>query len=508
MAESVDTTELLTAYKEVFKKQSESLNQVMIMLTSKNNSSCGLNNQEYDEGRLLEVTTCHCVPTPPAGTGLQVSSIVYDCRDTNGSYAVNCSQGDCSTDLWPRCGDDSEKNNEDDDTMENNEYDPWQYVECEAISVPYLNTSVSCGAGWKSRGVKRLIGQGVFSQEEQLPCQECDQQLFQWSTWSTVGDKMVRHRGSNRIKDSYQKEERTVPQVILIGPGYGSDGKSEVLSLPDLTPLDCNIPVFPDRQYRGYVGGYTSDGVLMCGGMTSSGYTSSCYLLTSSGYQDMPGLINKRYQAASVVTPSGLWVTGGRVAGFHNLDTTELVTNNQSRPHVRLPRSVAAHCLVSINQTHYLLIGGEVGFSASRSAYLYSEDGGFSKIEDLKTTRYNHRCSVINNNTVIVAGDYVSDDSEYYDDYDYDNDYDAGTSSDSELLNLTTMTWSTGPELPEDVFLARMVGNILIGKKKIYKLEEIMEQRKQWRWIEMLEITNSRMFAQAFVVDQNLFCKN
>ena len=97
MSESVDTTKLLTVYKEVFEKQSESLNLVMKMLTSKNNSRCGLNNQEDDEGRLLEVTTCHCVPTPPAGTGLQVSSIVYDCRDTNSSYAVTCSQGDCST---------------------------------------------------------------------------------------------------------------------------------------------------------------------------------------------------------------------------------------------------------------------------------------------------------------------------------------------------------------------------------------------------------------------------
>ena len=59
-----------------------------------------------------------------------------------------------------------------------------------------------------------------------------------------------------------------VPQVIFIGPGYGSEGKSEVLSLPDLTPLDCNIPVFPDRQYRGYVGGYTSDGEDMLDSIT------------------------------------------------------------------------------------------------------------------------------------------------------------------------------------------------------------------------------------------------
>ena len=101
-----------------------------------------------------------------------------------------------------------------------------------------------------------------------------------------------------------------VPKVLLIGPGEGSKGRSEVLRLPDLTPLDCNIPVFPGGQYYAYVGRSTSDGVLMCGGWASNGDTSSCYLLTSSGYQDMPGLINERDDAASVVTPLGLWVTG------------------------------------------------------------------------------------------------------------------------------------------------------------------------------------------------------
>ena len=54
------------------------------------------------------------------------------------------------------------------------------------------------------------------------------------------------------------------PKVLLIGPGRYSAGKSEVLSLPDLTPLDCNIPVFPGGEYHGYVGRSTSKGVLMC----------------------------------------------------------------------------------------------------------------------------------------------------------------------------------------------------------------------------------------------------
>ena len=104
-------------------------------------------------------------------------------------------------------------------------------------------------------------------------------------------------------------------QVLLIGLGDTSgvgSGRSEVWSLPELRPLDCNIPVFPGGRYKGYVGGSTSDGVLMCGGRSgySSSIISSCYLLSSTGYQDMPGLSSKRTDAASVMTPLGLWVTG------------------------------------------------------------------------------------------------------------------------------------------------------------------------------------------------------
>ena len=97
-------------------------------------------------------------------------------------------------------------------------------------------------------------------------------------------------------------------KVLLIGPGVGSHARA--LNLPDLTTLDCKIPAFPGGKYYGYVGRSLSDGVLMCGGFTVSSVTSSCYLLTSSGYQELPGLSYERGFAASVVTPLGLWVTG------------------------------------------------------------------------------------------------------------------------------------------------------------------------------------------------------
>jgi len=269
-----------------------------------------------------------------------------------------------------------------------------------------------------------------------------------------------------------------------------------VLSLPDLTPLECKIPVFPGERYYGYVGRSSSDGVVMCGGVNSvyGGINASCYLLTSSGYQAMPPLTNKRVAAASVVTSLGLWVTGGGGGGSKSLDTTELVTNNQSRSHVRLPEGVSFHCLVNINTTHSLLTGGWTG-SRSRSSYLYSEDGGFSRIEDMKTPRYDHGCSLINDNTVIVTG---GNDGGYTD-----------TETSSEYLNLRTMTWSPGPELPRSVSPAHMVGNILMGGRRVFKLEEeIQAQRKQWRWIERWEMPDTKHHARAFLVDQDMFCKN
>merc|ERR1719193_1234348 len=311
-------------------------------------------------------------------------------------------------------------------------------------------------------------------------------------------------RQGKDVEAKYDKEE---DNILLVGPDNNSDGKSEVLSLPDLIPLDCNVPVFPGGEYYGYVGRSTSDGVLMCGGKTSTGYTSSCYLLTSSGYQEMPGLIHKRQRAASVMTPSGLWVIGG-YDGDQYLDTTEIWNNNQSRPHVRLPMAIYSHCLLSLNKTHSLLTGGTAGFFDSSAAFIYSEGNGFTRIEDMKTPRDDHGCSVINDSTVIVAGGYVR------------SVYSSSVEERStEYLDLVSLTWSDGPELPKDVYHvleARILGpeelgpdiggHLLIGDNKIYKLEEGLAQTRGWT--EVTETKYDMDFRQAFVVNQNMFCEN
>jgi len=297
------------------------------------------------------------------------------------------------------------------------------------------------------------------------------------------------------------KVHTEVPKVLLIGPSSVSYGKSEVLSLPDLTPLDCNIPVFPDGEYYDYVGRSTSDGVLMCGGwIGGKNYhiTSSCYLLTRSGYETMPGLQYKRRDATSVVTPLGLWVTGGSDEDQYH-ETTEIWSNNRSMPHVRLPKGMSGsgHCMVSLNKTHILLTGGRKGYHPSSASFIYNEEEGFTRIEDMKTRRKDHGCSIINDSTVLVAGGSGDD----------------GPLSSSEYLDLTSLTWSPGPELPQTEWSVQMLGpeelgpeiggHLLIVGYDIFKLEEEgLAQTRHW----IHKKNSNHDYEWAFVVNQNMFC--
>ena len=96
---------------------------------------------------------------------------------------------------------------------------------------------------------------------------------------------------------------------------------------------------------------------------------------------------------------------------------------------MRLPERMSNHCLTYLNKTHVLLTGGYTLSGFSSAAYIYNEETGFTRIDDMKDSRYYHRCSVINESTVLVAG---GDDT-----------------STTEYLDLISLTWSSGSQLPE-----------------------------------------------------------
>ena len=91
------------------------------------------------------------------------------------------------------------------------------YVDCHEVSVPYLNKSISCGRGGRKFGkLTSLVGHGFFNQEiPAIPCSDCDEELFQWTSWSRVGDRRQRKRGSQSVGDSYEEEKRIGESLVF-----------------------------------------------------------------------------------------------------------------------------------------------------------------------------------------------------------------------------------------------------------------------------------------------------
>ena len=195
-----------------------------------------------------------------------------------------------------------------------------------------------------------------------------------------------------------------------------------------------------------------------------------------------------------------IFIIGGYDEGYDHeeyqfLDSTEIWSNNQSQPHVRLPEGLQGHCLTSLNNTHQLLTGGGSYGYPSAAAYLYSEEDGFTRIEDMKTARWGHGCSVINDSTVVVAGG-------------KDDNY--RSLSTTEYLDLNSFKWSNGPKLPRNVSSAKILGpeelgpeiggHLLIGMDYLFKLAQTRQ------WTQSKKLNGPRLWAGTFVVDQNMFC--
>ena len=104
------------------------------------------------------------------------------------------------------------------EVAEGNENVTWKHVDCKEVQIPYFNQSVWCGShGTKIGMLTKMVGNGVFNQElAPIPCSDCDAGLFQWSSWSRVGNMTKRTRGSNSIMESYQEEKKTGKRHMVV----------------------------------------------------------------------------------------------------------------------------------------------------------------------------------------------------------------------------------------------------------------------------------------------------
>jgi hypothetical protein len=220
---------------------------------------------------------------------------------------------------------------------------------------------------------------------------------------------------------------------------------------------------YPIDHVQGASGGLLNNNTaLICGGYqySTSKVLDDCFAINGTAVEAKLKLTQPRSYAASVViNGNNLWMTGGRL-GSGPTKTTELVSLTGTRPGPDLPLEVYYHCLVSLNDTTVLLIGGNDGTRSKATFYFNSDSETWTPGPSLITGRSAHSCALFKSplhghtDTVIVTGGYNNGDF----------------LKSTEWLQLdSTNSWTSGPDLPKPTDGAAIVttpdgsGVVLIG---------------------------------------------
>ncbi len=227
----------------------------------------------------------------------------------------------------------------------------------------------------------------------------------------------------------------------------------EVIDLESSSTTCTNLPAFPS-QIRGGIGGLQEEEPLICGGFDSGlgNYTNKCYLLRNGSWIETYPLSESK--AFMAISPSPFLDKSDRfyVSGGSNpiqLSTSEILTENGWEVvQPTLPVTLWRHCMVSLNETTVIVIGGdnlETRYS-DETYFLDSVTGVWSAGPRLNIGRHDHSCGRIRiesgslEKSVIVVGG-----------------FEGNFSSSVEVLNVKTLTWEFGPELPFGIEEAALV---------------------------------------------------
>ena len=246
---------------------------------------------------------------------------------------------------------------------------------------------------------------------------------------------------------------------VLVCGGYDPDiATCEVIDLESAETTCKTPPNFPTTVYEPINGLGFQETPIVCGGIQNNDYSSMCYSLQNSEWVSLDSMTSVRYNAAAAqFQDRKLLVTGG-YNGSEDLNTAEMFSEVGWESNIpSLPVTIFDHCMVTINSSTVLVIGGSQNQITSRKTFFFTL-GKENWIEGpaMKYERKGHNCERIKREkdsqemSIIVVGGY--------------DGYSA------ETLDEGSMEWKTGPQLPIGILDPRMVedpngGVVLIGGK-------------------------------------------
>jgi hypothetical protein len=234
----------------------------------------------------------------------------------------------------------------------------------------------------------------------------------------------------------------------------------EVVDLESPSTTCQNPPTFPAIFSKAIGGQGSKARLVICGGIQNGIYSKSCYTLENNEWVSFDSMNSVRVNAAAAQLQDGtILVTGGY--DEFDLNSAEVLTelgwNSTIIP--SLPVTIAEHCLVTVNSTTVMAIGGsQDGRYSGKTYYFTFGEASWTDGPVLRYKRESHSCGRIRRDTdsqewsIIVAGGYGG--SSYM--------------TSVEVLDGGSNQWRAGPKLPYGVLFSQMVedqngGVVLIG---------------------------------------------
>jgi hypothetical protein len=245
---------------------------------------------------------------------------------------------------------------------------------------------------------------------------------------------------------------------ILICCGVNTD-ICEVINLASSASTCQNPPNFPAAVYAAIGGLGFKENPILCGGRQNGASSNKCYSLENNKWVSSASMKSVRVDAAAAQLQNGkLLVTGGFDGSGYHLNSAEMLTEEGWENNIpSFPVTIAGHCMVTVNSTTVMAIGGwHNGYSGKTFYFTFGEES-WTEGPDLKSKRGYFSCGKIRRDkesqemNIIVAGG-----------------FDGSYLSSVEILHEGSNEWQTGPELPFGIAWSQMVedqngGVILIG---------------------------------------------
>jgi hypothetical protein len=297
-------------------------------------------------------------------------------------------------------------------------------------------------------------------------------------------------------------------KLLICGGENPYTDTCEVINLASSASTCKNPQNFP-AKVSGAIGGLGFKGnPILCGGYQNSVSSNKCYSLENNAWVSSASMHSVRDDAAAAQLQDGkLLVTGGYVTSGSYLKSAEMLTEEGWESDIpSLPVTIINHCMVTVNSTTVMAIGGfQNGQRSGKTFYFTFGEESWTEGPTLKNKRWDHSCGKIRRNkesqemSIIVAGGYA----------------DGSYLSSVEILHEGSNEWQTGLELPFGNADSQMVedqngGVVLIGGYSspggnLDTLYQLPHGGEDALWTKMEQKMNTgRSEHTAFLVPENI----